>query len=85
MENKFKLTQLFRTGNNSVGGSIEIRPEEKVDCKIQMSEESKEGLWMFVDDDWDNEKIATVIFDGFYPDGFTPINPIITHIEYKKP
>ena len=83
MIDKFKLTQLYRTGTNDIGGSVEYKPEYKTDCKIQMNNESKEGLWIWVNEDWETEKTATVVFDGFQSDGDL-INPVITHIELLK-
>ena len=83
MVNKFIVTQLFRLTNGGTGASIETKPEEKIDVlKIDMEEKSKEGLWDFFHKDWENKKVATVEFEGYYSDGITPINPIIKHIEY---
>lgn len=83
MVKKFKLTQLSKIGRkDDIGGSIEHIPEEKVDCKIEMSQESKTGLWNYCDEHrWGEDKIATVRFDGYYSDGVTPINPVIIHVD----
>lgn len=84
MEKEFKVVQIFKMKNNSVGVSIEVKPEEKIDVlNVQMSEESKKQLWDFVKNDWHNEKIAIVEFCCYYNDGYTPIDPIIKHIKYK--
>lgn len=83
MTKEFKFKQLFRTGSRGTGCSVEVKPEENCDCKLEMSDEAKEGLWKWVDDDWQQEKVALVEFEGYYADGYTPINPTVKHIKYK--
>lgn len=82
MIKKFKLVQLHKLSNGDIVASIEHNTEEKVDCLIDMHSLSKEGLWNFCEGDWDNPKIAVVEFEGYYPDGYTPINPTILHVDY---
>ena len=83
MTKEFKVVQIFKMTNGSTGISVDVKPEEKIDIlKVDMSEESKKALWDFCKGDWKTEKIATVEFDGYYDDGYTPKNPIVKHIKY---
>lgn len=82
---EFRVCQIFSMTNGSTGVSIDVKPEEKIDVlEVDISDESKKQLWDFCKGDWKNEKLATVEFDGYYSDGYTPINPVVKHVYYNE-